>query len=565
MPCHSVTLPGIEQTVARPVIFSIVNQIFDITNLSKETAIYYAGQAGSVKTPGTSIDEVSRDAKFPSGRYTFVEVTEGYDQGTLQETFVNAEEHRPVWQDPKLRVSIRPVYLTSNVKIQLRYRSNSESEVKRWAAEMFMKISRGRDINLHTVKYSYPFPLRFIELLEDIWTLREAVDGYGDSFMNYLTRHGCDRLTIQATQTGGMRQLAVKETQSRIQGLFDLSVLPEQPEKNNDTGTWEIAIPYTFSYQRPEAAFVEYPISVHNQFIPEKYFLEKNEDDYDDRRHYYSDSYEMLSAFESDTTSKEVRPAYPFIRIPSFDEFYPSRPYPGSSTIATVLCFLDEGKQDLVSLKDLGDYVIDPDLIEFITSERPYLLKMYCSFFYISVDKDGVTQPNDLYEVTPDLMVRAKAPLDRRCRYHVRIAVIADPEVLVWDAIDRLSNYPKAFVKLLKAINELLRLDPDFNLERHGGPIKEWELNYVYWILTGKKSVNNKSYFDGIIGFPDGRPNYGLKDARNPFVNINDEMVQRYLRYKRFNGLTVQITGIIARSINTLKPTDEDSLLMVHG
>lgn len=560
MPSYSVTLPGIEQVVSRPVIFDVIKQIFEIAHLPQDTKIYYQGSSGYIQTPGSNIKDKgdNRDAQFASENYTFVEVNERYQTPAVQEAHIHSYEHAPVFQDPKLGLTIRPVYLPSDVEISIRYKHNSETAVRRWMSDMFMKVSRGRDVNIHTVKYKYPLPLTIVEMLEDVWKLRENVAGYGDSLRDYVVYHSSDRLTILATQSGEHRQLAVTETQSRILGFFDHEVIPEKPSRNDD-GTWEVSFSYRLTYQRPDAIYVQYPVSVHNQFMPEKYLLPYKEDDYETRRYYQSSSYEALALFESDTIGNKSRKPYPYIRIPDFDDFKPNRTHPGTGTIISALCFLDEGKQDLMSLKELGDYEIHPDLLEFIEkSERPHLLKHRLSFFHVCVYKDGVMQADDKFEVTPELMIRSKKPLDPRSVYHVRFAAVLEVKDLVWAAVERLGKYPKALAQIIRSINELIFINPDLTPLGNRQKLKDWELNYVYWILTGGASPMGKSYFHDQAYIGTEKPRYGRVDHRNMFFDVDEMELEKYFRVKRTSMLTLQLNGVIARSKYYHRPSYED-------
>lgn len=546
MPVHNTTLPDIEQSVARPVIYRVIEQLFEIIGISKDTKILYAGSTGSVMTPGTSIDENdNKDARFATDRYTFVEVSEEYSTPSLQETHVHSYDNRPVFLDSGLGVSLRPIYITSDVSISIRYQSVSETEVRRWMASMFQKVSMGREIKLHDVTYTYPLPYPFVELLEDIWALREAVEPYGDIFRDYVVKHSSNRLTMLGNRAGEMRHLAIKETQSRIQGYFDFSGMPEKPSKERGSGTWEIAFTYKFSYQRPEGMMVAYPISVHNQFLPVKYLEFKPEnDDVQERNSYQSYGYHALGMFENDTEMDVISPRHGVIRIPDFDDFTATEPYMGAATALTALCFLEDDKKILLDLKDLGEYALDQDLIEYLKAEAPYLTRQYQSLVTLTAYSGEVPIDETKIEVTSDLIVQSKEVLDLRKVYHVRMSLMVDVHSVHWPALERLSHYPKAFVKIVAAINELLRNNDDFLRIYEKTRIDPWELTYVYWILSGcvRAPVSDYSYTD-TINYPTFRG-----DSGNRFIgSIDRRTVENYQRKKRSAGLTVQSTAIIAR------------------
>lgn len=553
MPSVSVTLPDIEQSVARPVIFMILDQIFDITNLSKETHIYYAGARTSIQTPGTSIDETGeRDARFSADRYTFVEVTEKYALDSIQETFVHAFENVPIFEDNALHLSLRPVYASSDVDIQIKYRSNSETEVRRWMADMLIRTARGRDINLHDVKYTYPIPYPLLGLVEDAWKLREAVEGYGEEFKDYFTAHATDRLTILANRAGEYPHLAVTEKQSRIQGLFDFVGWPEAPVRDSDSGSWEIAFNYKFSYQRPDAVFAHYPVSVHNQLMPTKY-LESigTETDPYFNNSYYSKSYEALSLFEAERRGMAVRPPMPFIRLPAFDDFIIKTSAPGSATVISALCFLEDDKQTLMDLKDLGDYSIDSDIMVFLREEAPFMTKLYLSLFHVALYQDEMPVTEGHIEVTPDLVVRALKPLNIRRVYHVRLSMLAEVNMVVQEALNRLSKFPKAFTKVVGSLNELLRLNPDFNLLAEKREISEWELTGVYRILTGGLRANNFGSGGDLPYYGQGNIETWPRRGVESFLSgIDEATIQNYFRVKRRQMLRVETIGIVAHRMN---------------
>lgn len=560
MPSVSLTLPDIEQSVARPIIFSILDQVFEITQLSKETHIYYAGKRNVIQSPGTSIDDVNgKDARFSSDRYTFIDVDEKYAIDAVQETFVHAFEHRPVFEDQKLKLSLRPIYTTSDVVINIRYRSPSETEVKRWMAEMLLKTARGRDISLHDVKYTYPLPYPFVGLIEDIWSLREKVEGYNESFKDYFEKHASDRLTILANRAGEMRHLAISEKQTRIQGFFDFVGVPESPTRDDASGTWELSFSYKFSYQRPDAVYLHYPISVHNQLLPEKYlnYINTEPDPYFQNK-YYSKSYEALSLFEGDHIAMATREPYPYITLPSFDDFKMETTAPGTATVLTALCFVEDDKHTLMDLKELGDYEIDSEILNFLKTESPYTTKLFHSFFYISVYRDEFPINDIEIELTSDLILRSKKPLDLRRVYHVRVSMLIEIGMAIQPALDRLSLYPSTLVKVLGAINELLKTDPDFNSLAHKKHIEKWELEAIYRVLSGGTRTNGFGPSSPIPTFPYDNIDAWPNGHRKRFLDhINESVVREYFQAKRRIRPSIQVTGVIVHPRTTEQYADK--------
>lgn len=550
MPSLSLTLPDIKQSVTRPVIYKVLEQLFEITRLSKDTRIYYAGEANVIQTPGTSIDEEGdRDARFGTGRYTFVNVTEQYQTPAMQEIQSHAFDNVPVFEDRDINLSLRPIYLPSDVTIEITYRSNSETEVSRWMAEMLSRASRGRDLNLHRVEYHYPLPFDFVELIEDAWALKEKQGGIGIGFQDYFRSHSTDRLTVLTARDGAKGILAVQEVQSQIIGLFDFVGIPEKPQRDSETGTWEISFAYKFSYQRPDAIYVHYPVAIHNQLMPRRWLQDiRHEEDPQARAHYYSQSYAALANFAADANANLPRQPFPYIRLPLFDDFKPEGIIPGTATIFTALTFITPtDNQTLMNVKDLGDARIDSDILEFLLkSEAPYVNRLYQSFFQLTLYRNGSATAMEKVELLPDGTIRSTVPLDIRHTYHVRLAIVIDVQMLTQIAINRLSGYPKALVKLCNAINVLLRTNPDFQALGNKRSLELWELGPIYWVLTGStlgkipgtRTVDGSYPGDNVAAWPG--------DYRDTFLrDINQDLVRQLLRDKRNRMLTLQIQGII--------------------
>lgn len=543
MPHESTVLRDISLSVSRPIIFGVLKQMMEKTGLSSDTRIYYEGLSGPISSSGTSIDQRSldrKDANFNSNNRVYIEVDETSSLAAIQEFQQNEKDHLPVFLDEALGVSLRPTYITKDVEISVRYQSDSETEVQQWAARMLLDTARGVQINYHSFSYTYPLPYPFVSLLEAIWTLRENVEGYGEDFATYVSRHSSERLTMLSNLSGERRHLAIRETQGGIQGYFDFVGLSEKPVRDKETGTWTVSFTYKFSYERPEEMFAEYPISIHNQRLPSKYTDGKRDEvDYLFRPRYYSRSYGALQMFNGEVLGEAIRPANAVLNIPSDDDFQPSRVLAGTGTVFHALCFLDDGRKDLLSLHDLGNYVIDKDIMEFLIGEAPYLLKPYHSIVNLAVYTSAETDPYQRYEVMPDLMLRGKEVLSARKQYHVRMSLVVELNLLTKEALDRLRNYPKAFVKLVAAMNDILRLNPGFHTLYDRNHIEPWQLTDVIKIMTGETGGLKNSYL-----IQDALKN---NTGDRFLTEISDEDIRNWLKTKQIAMLTVQNLWIVVK------------------
>lgn len=552
---HKLSIPDIEQSVSRPLIFATLDQIFDLCKLSKDTRINYAGQNGTLGTFGATLDKQSNEAIFANDRYTFVDVLETYQPGSQQETYARDDEeyeYPAIFADPAIGVYLRPIYLTSDVSISIRYQANSETEARRWYADMFLNISAGRDMNLHSFMLKYSIPRPFVTFIEEAWALREKNEPYGDSFQEYLVNNASPRLTIFANRAGEQRILGVSEKQCEIIGRFDFAGTPELPVRNTSTGQWDISFTYILSYQRPDAMRLQYPIVIHNELVDRKYLIDAvKEDNPLSRKTYASKSYRALEIFNSDYQSQQVRPEFPYYRLPYFDDF--SIPYPleGMATIFTALCLLEEDKKLLLNLNDLGEIAIDEDIMTFIKGEVPWLKDAYMSFFHVEVYKNDSLMPKESFTIDSNLNISFVEPQSMRYGYRVRLACCCAINMLHYPSIERLGNYPKAMVKLLSSMNDLLRLNPDFVNMGDLLHIEEWQLTYLYWVLTGRKQAPTSSYVwnDANIS----RAGNEKGNQGNRFVGSIDNTTLQNFYATRTNAIyTKSQVSIIARRIEDM-------------
>lgn len=570
MPHVSVTLPETQQAVTRPIVLDIVKQICDIVKLP-ESEIFYVGDTGTAYGAGTAINSVDKHARFSVANRLYIEAEEVRDRATICTTAVRVNEHPPIFVDSAIGVALVPGYAKHDLTIKFKYTSTSETVARRWRDDIERNLSAMSLSNIHSVTYHYLVPLEYLQLLQHIYTLRERVEPYGQTFDEYLVSCASNRLTVISNVTGNEARLAVSETQSRVQGMYNFDDAPEPPTRDSNDGVWTIEFEYKLSFDKPVACDAHYPVIVHNQLIHDIFTC-----DYDTnpdtlkRPVRTSKSMGALASFESDTTMKDAVDSRAYIRIPYFDDApIPKFPH-GIGPVMSVLCELAlPDKKLLLNLNEVDPYLINQDIVKFMMeSEYPYMHKPYHSFLQVLIYRNGRLVGHENFTVDKFLNITYKTDLNPRDQHRVVLAMVTDLHVLQRDAIDRLRKYPKAFVKVIGAINELLRNHPSFNSYGDKNTISYKEFDPIYEILTGTRLGNGRGvtgphyYGGGVDGanWPyrgqgalplnprPGRPgNYdgGL------FTNLDPALV-KYYRDNRQQINLVQNTGVIAIKMNEL-------------
>lgn len=553
MPSVTIPLPDIEQIVVRPTVYQVIDQVRDILGMAKDVEIIYAGKRGIARATGSAISELGYDneAKFTSDDFVTIEVVENYDVDAVQEINSHNYDNAPIFSDPKLDFSLRPIYLPSIMEITFSYRSTSETEVRQWIATQITKANRGRETTLHHIVYSFPLPFEFFYILNDVHTLREANEGYGQTLMQYFNQHRISRVSTMTDQAGTKAVPVIHEKQAQIVGSFDFTVSPEKPEYDRERGTWGSRFVFRYTYWRPDQCFLHYPIAVHNDFLPDIYTKHlESAVDYDTTKAYYSHGMAAASSFA--LGQRVNTPRYPssIITIPSFDDFKPEVKQ-HTATIIMARCFLDDTKQDLLSLKELGDYEIDSDILDFLSTESQYLNKLFFSVFHVEHYVNGELQQYDKIEVTPELMVRSKTPLSMRDVHHVRFAALPEINAPLYDALKRLSKHPGAFLKVVAAFNEVIAADPDFGSLTSYERIEDWMFTSIYRILFMMHQGNLYSIGTNIDTYVN-EIMYSNKNVLGLLTKLDPNFIKKYLESKRRLRVTVMNAAIIAKKRNSM-------------
>lgn len=556
MPNVSVTIPEVDQSVSRPIIFDIIDQIRNITLIDKNARILFPGDIQRQQQAGTNIDENTRKALYMSGTILHIEVEENYEDGSLGTNPIAEVEHTPIFADTDTGVYIKPVYASTQVTINFKLRTTSKTDAIKWRDDVRMRAGRMRDIFLHKIHYHYTVQREILQLLVDVHGLRENVAGYGQSFDAYFKSYADTRFTEIGTLTGSYSEMGVAEVQQKIQGIFDFQGAPDKAEKDTENSTWVISFAYKFNYERPVMLNIAYPITIHNQLIPAKYIdFTDNVYDPDNANQQYTKSLGALHNFEMAEMAYRKINKVPYIKIPTHDEYIVTDSKPGTATSMMSLCFVDTDQMTLANLGDLGEAMIDPDILDFIKqSEYSYMTNDYASILQLELYRGVYPASSGTIVCDSSLNVKAVSILDLRKQYRIRLSIVTNIAMLPTTAIDRLRMYPKAFVKLIQSINEAFTNLPGMESLGNQRYVNADVFNKFYKLITGlsfnaqplpvKTATTQPGLVNGVY-ITSNTPDPVI----DPFKNIRGPMLEQ-LRMNMISRKTVMATAIVARKVN---------------
>lgn len=462
------TVEESEQSFLRPSIVQIAKQLMRNIGLDEDTKMIYLGDSGINKQQGAGVTDSNNDVRVESTRLITIESDVDFLENTTFNVAVNSDENPPVIMDQDIGLFIRPIYTQAKVVLTITYRTMSKTEATRFRDDMRVAISHLRNVYLHDVTYHYPIHAKILELVSECWTRKIAKRADTPELAQYLSTNSSGRATIISTLVGTHPTLVIGETQKRIVGHFDMSEFPDKPDYNHDKQTYEIKLTYNFTIDKPTAVSVRYPIMVYNQLMP-KILIDEytNAPDPNDTPSSYSHSLAAFSMFERDMIKYHYSDLNRYYKLPEYDDYLLPTTPPYTLTIFTALLELDDGNiQACFNLGDLGDIVIDKDVLGFmLTSEASFMVKPQQSIFLLHVYSNDRPIQFDALQVNINGDVTFTiTPSIKNC-YRVRLSLYGDLSVLSREALRRLERNPIPGIKILSNINSLIRNNPNMDME----------------------------------------------------------------------------------------------------
>lgn len=491
MPRILRAITATDVSVTRPVIFEVARAIMAATGIHPNTQIFYPGESEKVLQQGSEMnpDENAELNIMPFSERISIEVDELFEEDRMNSTAVHRQETIPIFLDDPLEIMIKPVYASTDYTINFRYRAVDKPGAERWRNEMRARVADERQVHDYSASYSYLIPTAFLAILEELHRMREAVAGYGEDYQTYFGKNSTKRITTIATQSGHSSALAVAETQSRVNGWFDFSGMPELGSKEDEGDTWTISFSFKFKFDKPIACVMHYPIILHNQIVDQKFrpSESRSDDDWRTKPVAFSSSTGFLNHFESGRDVRKLQSNQGY-GIPEFDEFIANAMPRSTLRVVTQLTQIDPANPKLLFnlLTDLEDLEFTPSMAEFLKSESKYMTQPYRSIFQLTLFRNHDIVDDMPIVATSNLDLSTVNAMDLRCYYHVRLSIVTDLRLLPTEAIDRARDHGLALIEIIKTLDPTVKspeiLDGDY--------IPRKEIDRVLDDLDGWQMIN---------------------------------------------------------------------------
>jgi hypothetical protein len=452
MPKVSVQVPEVYEAISRPVAIEVLRDLMSRTGVPKEASVRYTGMGDlPIPQPGSTLENPSLEARFPSSTRFAMEVTEDYwSEAPFYQPNLRPE-HQVVFKDNALEVYIKPVYQPTEVTITVQGRFEDKTSAIRWRDDLRKMVGAGRVENIHEVSYHFPIPREYIVILNKIYQMREAVDGYGEALGDWLKTSFDERMTVITNQAGRHPTISVAEHQTGIVGWFEFGAEPPPPEKESDVGPYTVSFDYKFIYEKCIACVMQYPLVIHNQLMPADFR--------DTKRAFYPEkrpSYKSLSRSLTDHYTQvypEAYDGYVGIPIPYYDDWLPDYRQPGLTDLMRIMLGVDvNDRYALMDLTQLGNHEIQADAIEYLLEYPQGVLQKGESIFQAILYKRRTPQKQDMMTIDENLVLRSTVELSLRENYHMVIGLAYELQALTTAARERLRRRGVFAQKILQIL-----------------------------------------------------------------------------------------------------------------
>lgn len=452
MPKVSVQVPEVYESISRPVALEVLRDLMSRTGVPKEATVRYTG-IGDLPTPqpGSTLNSSSLDARFSSSTRFAMEVIEEFWAEAPHYQPNLRPEHQVVFKDHATEVYIKPVYQPTEVTITVQGRFIDKTSAIRWRDDLKKMIAAGRVENIHEISYHFPIPREYIVILNKLYEMREAVDGYGDTLGDWLKASFDDRMTVITNLAGRHPTISIAEHQTGIVGWFEFASEPPIPEKENDIGPYTVSFDYKFIYEKCVACAMQYPLVIHNQLVPPNFR--------DDKRVFHPEqrpNYKSLSRSLTDHYTQvypEAYDGYVGIPIPHYDDWLPDYRQPGLTDLMRIMLGVDPSDRfALMDLNQLGNHEIQADAIEYISEYPQGVLQKGESIFQAILYRRRTPQKQDMMTIDENLVLRSTVELSLRENYHMLIGLSYELQALTQAARERLRRRGLFAQKILQIL-----------------------------------------------------------------------------------------------------------------
>ncbi len=340
--------------------------------------------------------------------------------------------NRPVFFDLETETIMTEQIIPAQVDIEMSFNYNNFT----MASDAYMRIMslyfNGDGITSVPVLYDYQIPSDILKTMYAISRLNNVSPAQFVGYLDYWSNSGITLNSTQYLQRPAFEAIVQKS----IDGLpvnIAFGAKPEDSDRNDRFIKFDITL--TVSFGRPNSIYLQYPIVVNNQLVPEEYlYLQKGV-------HYLplaQPTHELVAYNNYDQTNKSLYPKIDKVHVPWYDDWTPPKSslliQQGYTPFLIEVVTLDEKLDEsdshsesfstsysdsdstidsyidtVIDLKgDLGDVMLHPELITLLQAIPPIQLTSGLARFGIEVFANDTLLGSSLFSLDDELNLTIK-------------------------------------------------------------------------------------------------------------------------------------------------------------
>lgn len=460
-----VMLHGIEETITRPVLISVTNDIKKMLGIGHDVFTFFDPEEKLKRSKNELGEVIHNNTQYEE--YALAELEEvSEDNNELDLTVIRPETY-PIYEDTEIGAKISTITHRRRFNINFTYRNKSKSAVMAMANKLKLGSSSDGYYRRHEIEYSYTIPYYVLELISHFNDLRNKrlEDIEKLEFEDYITKTFDDRVTVGATHDAqpGKVSIAIREAIVHLEGYITDSVHDLKPEYDEAETNWTLSFGYTITFDKPVALLLDYQLLVWNSLIDARFRTFDKQENPTNRAH-YNKSMGSVSMLSVGHPIFHTRPRKEYFTIPIEDERMNILDVSYLTRMFSVMCVVDPDDPTLLfNIDEIPNYKFKPSILNLLrTSEYSHVGVPYGSLIFISLF-DGKNELSFTNRVTmsKDGTLRSTLPLNIKKTYRVMFSVLNDLELLHNDSKKRIEKYIARELEIYRDKKKSLRSFPE--------------------------------------------------------------------------------------------------------
>lgn len=430
MPKYVLPIPRVFETVTRPLIKKLTEEVCTQFNIPPKTEFVFYGRAEGIAVRNSTLGD--RDNGLRLNTETRLHVTYEEEAVNPLEVTVFKTNQRFVFVDPSLHVWIKPVLVSTKLTVNFEYIAKDKNSASEWRQQAQLNSYRMVNQFNFDADFHYYIPNPVSLQLTRIHALREkSVVPLNESLGQWFNRCYVKNVRVLTDVAGKRATQAIAVKLVGLQALIDMKYDIAPIERDNPAGNWRTSFSVSLYYDRPDDVVFFYPLMIHNQLIPKKY-REDNPVSLYQRTGFTGNASQQikdLSNFEMRNNQFGIDRFNSGIKLPRFDDWMHTHQLKHHTCVSTLLiALMPDDARWLFTFDNeyLGDYGLHPKMEKYLKTCGKSLLIPYDSLFYLSLHSWDDLVDNKLLTIDENLKLSSTVDLDYKNMYHVVMTMLTD-------------------------------------------------------------------------------------------------------------------------------------------